>query len=83
GQKPTLTFDNGTPMFHPMHLHGHTFQLINPDGSPGARKDTVIVLPKQKIQAVLVAENPGTWVMHCHNMYHQMGGMETLLNYVF
>ena len=83
GQKPTLTFDNGTPMFHPIHLHGHTFQLINSDGSPGARKDTVIVLPRQKIDAVLVADNPGTWVMHCHNTYHQFAGMETLLNYGF
>lgn len=35
-------------MYHPMHLHGHTFQVIKPDGSMGARKDTVNVLPKQK-----------------------------------
>lgn len=40
-------------------LHGHTFQMIKADGSPGARKDTVIVLPKQKMRAVLVADNPG------------------------
>ncbi len=67
----------------PIHLHGHTFQLINPDGNPGARKDTVIVLPKQKIDAVLVADNPGTWVLHCHNTCHQFAGMQTPLNYVF
>ena len=83
GQRPTITFDNTTMMYHPIHLHGHTFQLINPDGSLGARKDTVIVLPKQKVLAVLVADNPGVWQMHCHNTYHQVAGMQTRLEYVF
>ncbi len=83
GQRPTITFDNTTMMYHPIHLHGHTFQLLKADGSPGARKDTVIVLPKEKILAVLVADNPGTWVMHCHNTYHQFAGMQTRLDYVF
>jgi FtsP/CotA-like multicopper oxidase with cupredoxin domain len=83
GQRPTLTFDNPTMMYHPIHLHGHTFQLLKADGGPGARKDTVIVLPKQRILAVLVADNPGTWVMHCHNTYHQFAGMQTRLDYVF
>lgn len=83
GQRPTITFDNTTMMYHPIHLHGHTFQVIRADGSPGARKDTVMVLPKQKLVAVLVADNPGTWVMHCHNIYHQVAGMMTRLDYVF
>jgi multicopper oxidase len=83
GQRPTLAFDNTTMMYHPIHLHGHTFQLIKADGTPGARKDTVIVLPKQKLNAVLVADNPGRWVMHCHNNYHQVAGMQTVLDYVF
>jgi FtsP/CotA-like multicopper oxidase with cupredoxin domain len=83
GQRPTITFDNTTMMYHPMHLHGHTFQLINSDGSLGARKDTVIVLPKQKVLAVLVADNPGVWQLHCHNSYHQVAGMMTRLEYVF
>jgi multicopper oxidase len=84
GQRPTITFDNtSTAMYHPIHLHGHTFQLIKADGSPGARKDTVIVLPKQKILAVLVADNPGLWMLHCHNTYHQEAGMQTRLDYVF
>lgn len=83
GQRPTITFDNTTTMYHPIHLHGHTFQLINPDGTLGARKDTVIVLPKQKMLAVLVADNPGVWPLHCHNTYHQVAGMMTRLEYVF
>ena len=76
-----LTFDNMTTMWHPMHLHGHTFQVIKPDGSLGARKDTVNVLPKQKVKSVLVADNPGIWMIHCHNAYHQEAGMMTTLNY--
>jgi FtsP/CotA-like multicopper oxidase with cupredoxin domain len=83
GERPSITFDNPTMMYHPIHLHGHTFQLINADGSPGARKDTVIVLPKQKILAVLVADNPGLWMLHCHNTYHQEAGMQTRLDYAF
>lgn len=83
GQHTTLNFDNTTMMWHPMHLHGHTFQVIKPDGTLGARKDTVIVLPNQKLRAVLVADNPGTWVMHCHNTYHQEAGMQTRIDYVF
>ena len=83
GQRPIITFDNQTMMYHPIHLHGHTFQLMKPNGAPGARKDTVVVLPKQKIDAVLVADNPGLWMLHCHNTYHAYAGMQTRLDYVF
>ena len=44
-------------MFHPMHLHGHTFAVV--DG--GARKDTVIVRPMQSLDVDLDADNPGQW----------------------
>jgi FtsP/CotA-like multicopper oxidase with cupredoxin domain len=83
GQRPTITFDNTTMMYHPIHLHGHTFQMIKADGSAGARKDTIIVLPNQKSTAVLVADNPGLWQLHCHNTYHQAAGMQTRLDYLF
>ncbi|CAN5873060.1 multicopper oxidase MmcO [soil metagenome] len=81
GQRARLTFTNMTMMWHPMHLHGHTFGVIRPDGSPGPRKDTVIVLPMQKVVVDLVADNPGVWMLHCHNTYHQEAGMMTSLNY--
>ena len=80
-QKATLNFTNTTMMWHPMHLHGHTFQIIKADGSPGARKDTVIVLPRQNVGVVLLADNPGVWMMHCHNTYHQAAGMMTSIDY--
>ncbi|WP_036436632.1 multicopper oxidase family protein [Mycobacterium sp. URHB0044] len=82
GQRVTLTFRNTTTMWHPMHLHGHTFQMMRPDGSLGARKDTAIVLPKQTVSTTFIADNPGVWMMHCHNTYHQEAGMMTSLEYV-
>jgi FtsP/CotA-like multicopper oxidase with cupredoxin domain len=81
GQNATLTFANQTAMWHPMHLHGHTFQMIKADGSPGPRKDTVIVTPMQSVSVLLVADNPGIWMLHCHNGYHMDAGMMTTLNY--
>ena len=81
GQHATLTFTNATTMWHPMHLHGHTFQVVKPDGSPGPRKDTLIVKPQQAVAVRLVADNPGTWMLHCHNGYHMEAGMMTTLDY--
>jgi multicopper oxidase len=77
-----MVFNNTTTMWHPMHLHGHTFQIIKPDGSRGARKDTTIVLPHRKTSVALVADNPGIWMLNCHNTYHQQAGMMTSLNYM-
>ena len=81
GQRARLTFTNMSMMWHPMHLHGHTFQVIKADGTPGPRKDTVIVLPMQRVTVNLVADNPGDWMLHCHNGYHQESGMMTRLDY--
>ncbi len=81
GQHATLTFANASMMWHPMHLHGHTFQVIKADGSPGPRKDTVIVKPMQTVAVKLVADNPGIWMLHCHNGYHMDAGMMTTLDY--
>jgi multicopper oxidase len=81
GQRATLTFENATMIWHPMHLHGHTFQIIKPSGGVGARKDTTIVLPMRTVSVALVADNPGIWMMHCHNTYHQEAGMMITLNY--
>jgi FtsP/CotA-like multicopper oxidase with cupredoxin domain len=82
GQRVRLTLSNASMMWHPMHLHGHTFQVVKADGRPGARKDTVIVLPMQKLAVDLIADNPGEWMLHCHNTYHMEAGMMTSLNYV-
>ncbi|MEV0670338.1 multicopper oxidase family protein [Mycobacterium sp. NPDC050441] len=82
GQRVAMTFRNSSMMWHPMHLHGHTFQVMGDDGRPGARKDTLIVLPMQQVRVVFAADNPGAWMLHCHNTYHQDAGMMTSLDYV-
>jgi FtsP/CotA-like multicopper oxidase with cupredoxin domain len=82
GQRVRLTFENGTAMWHPMHLHGHTFQVITNAGTPGPRKDTVIVPPRGSVTVEFIADNPGQWALHCHNIYHAESGMTTVLSYV-
>ena len=82
GERIRLDFTNSTTMFHPMHLHGHTFQVINPGGAAGARKDTTIVRPNERVSVEFIADNPGQWMIHCHNNYHQEGGMMLTLSYV-
>lgn len=81
GERARLRFENRTMMFHPMHLHGHTFQ-VNTGSGTGARKDTVIVLPMQALEVDVEADNPGQWLLHCHNLYHGESGMMTVLSYV-
>ncbi|PWI43282.1 multicopper oxidase family protein [Streptomyces sp. ICBB 8177] len=77
GQRVRLTFRNATSMWHPVHLHGHSFAL--PDGGP--RKDTVIVLPGRTVSVDFDTDNPGLWMLHCHNAYHAQSGMMTVLGY--
>jgi FtsP/CotA-like multicopper oxidase with cupredoxin domain len=77
GERVQLRFRNMSMMFHPMHVHGHTFAL---QGS-GVRKDTVIVRPMQSLVVDLQANNPGQWATHCHNIYHAEAGMMTTLSY--
>lgn len=78
GERLRLRVSNETMMFHPIHLHGHTFQLVS-EGS--ARKDTVNVLPMSTVEFDIEADNPGQWMLHCHNTYHLVTGMATVLSY--
>lgn len=77
GDRVRLIFRNMSMMFHPMHVHGHTFAV----NGGGARKDTVIVRPMQSLEVDLDANNPGQWAAHCHNIYHAETGMMTTLSY--
>ncbi|MEK7410347.1 MAG: multicopper oxidase family protein, partial [Actinomycetota bacterium] len=78
GERLRLKVVNDTMMFHPIHLHGHTFQLV---GEGSARKDTVNVLPMSSVEFDIEADNPGQWMLHCHNTYHIVTGMATVLSY--
>lgn len=80
GERVRLTMVNTSTMFHPMHVHGHTFALAGGAGA-GTRKDTVNVLPERSLAVDLQADNPGQWMIHCHNAYHAEQGMMTVLSY--
>jgi FtsP/CotA-like multicopper oxidase with cupredoxin domain len=67
-------YRNETMMPHPMHLHGHFFRVDNGTGE-GPIKDTVLVEPMQGLAVDWIADNPGEWALHCHQVYHQEAGM--------
>ena len=79
GERVAVDFVNTTTMWHPVHLHGHTFAVGD---TAGPRKDTAIVLPRQTLRVLFDADNPGRWMIHCHNAYHAEAGMMTLLGYL-
>ncbi|WP_030689009.1 multicopper oxidase family protein [Streptomyces sp. NRRL B-1347] len=79
GERVRLEFSNSTSMWHPLHLHGHTFAVASAPGRP--RKDTAIVLPNGRLTVDFEADNPGLWMIHCHNVYHAEAGMMTVLGY--
>jgi FtsP/CotA-like multicopper oxidase with cupredoxin domain len=83
GERVELVFINRSFMSHPMHLHGHVFQVTEINNQPleGALRDTLLVLPKSTAKVQFDANSPGNWPFHCHNLYHQYGGMLTTLNY--
>ncbi|MGW1541918.1 multicopper oxidase family protein [Streptomyces sp. NPDC002309] len=80
GERIRISLINATDMWHPVHLHGHTFAMTGID-AVGARKDTAHVLPHRKLVIDFYADNPGLWMLHCHNQYHSESGMMTILGY--
>ena len=71
---------NHTLMWHPIHLRGHTFQLVTAAGD-GPRKDTVIVPPMGSLDIEFVADNPGQRLLPCHHIYHAAAGMMTTVHW--
>jgi FtsP/CotA-like multicopper oxidase with cupredoxin domain len=83
GQRVAVEMVNHSMMAHPMHLHGHAFQVIGINGASlaGAVRDTVLVPPMGSVTIAFDADNPGRWAFHCHNLYHMMTGMMTEVRY--
>jgi FtsP/CotA-like multicopper oxidase with cupredoxin domain len=83
GQRVVIEMQNRTMMAHPMHLHGHHFQVTALNGSElaGAVRDTVLVPAMGTIRVAFDADNPGRWPFHCHNLYHMVTGMMTEVVY--
>jgi len=75
GERVRVTLVNDTMMAHPIHLHGHFFELVN--GNPGHQplKHTVNVAPGGQVTFDVTADNPGDWAFHCHLLMHMHAGM--------
>jgi FtsP/CotA-like multicopper oxidase with cupredoxin domain len=83
GQRVALKFVNETPMSHPMHLHGHAFEVVEINGRPlqGAMRDTILVPGNATVTVAFDANNPGLWFVHCHIIWHLEAGMAALVKY--
>ena len=79
GERVEMTFMNPTSMMHPMHLHGHHFQVVAVGGRriSGAMRDTIIVPAHNPVTVAFDANLKGSWFLHCHHLYHMAGGMMT------
>ncbi|URD61124.1 copper resistance system multicopper oxidase [Sphingomonas sp. KRR8] len=74
-ERVRVTLINDTMMPHPIHLHGHFFELVTGHGANAPRKHTVNVPPGGKMTFDLTADAVGDWAFHCHNLYHMTAGM--------
>lgn len=70
---------------HPMHLHGHFFQVLSKNGKAiegtPVVKDTINVKPGEEYVVAFKADNPGNWLFHCHDLHHATAGMVDLIKY--
>ena len=74
-ERVRITLVNDTMMGHPIHLHGHFFELVTGHGDRAPRKHTVIVQPGSKVSFDFTADAVGDWAFHCHLLYHMHAGM--------
>ena len=83
GERISVMMHNMTGMAHPMHLHGHYFQVtaIGNTRIEGAIRDVVLVPPMETVTITFDADNPGTWAFHCHHAYHMNAGMMGTISY--
>jgi FtsP/CotA-like multicopper oxidase with cupredoxin domain len=86
GDRIRLTISNMSPESHPMHLHGHEFEIVEVDGKtlkePWLLKDTLNLRPMESITIAFEANNPpGDWLFHCHQGHHADDGLMTLFRY--
>lgn len=83
GSRVEMVIRNMSMMAHPMHLHGHQFQVVGINGKRinGAVRDTMLVPPMAEVAVQFDAENPGHWPFHCHHLYHMATGMMSFVAY--
>ncbi len=85
GETAVLQFRNHSAWPHPMHMHGHHFEVLSHSGQPhrtGLRLDTVLLGPGDEAKVAFVADNPGDWMFHCHILGHAEAGMTAVVKVV-
>ena len=75
GERMRIVLVNDTMMTHPIHLHGHFFEVVNGHAGHHPLKHTVNVAPGGKVTFDLTADAPGDWAFHCHMLMHMHAGM--------
>lgn len=85
GDLVRMTVRNRSGEDHPMHLHGHRLTVLARDGKPVTgsswQVDSLDVDNGETYEVAFVADNPGVWMFHCHNLPHAKDGMVAHLMY--
>jgi FtsP/CotA-like multicopper oxidase with cupredoxin domain len=84
GKRYRIHLRNASDDIHPIHLHRHSFELVNLAGkeTAGIWKDVVMLGGYQETALEFVADNPGLTLFHCHQQLHMDFGFMTLFDYV-
>ncbi|MEO7692261.1 MAG: copper resistance system multicopper oxidase [Sphingomonas sp.] len=80
GERVRINLINDSMMAHPIHIHGHFFELVTGHGDHAPRKHTVIVQPGGKVSWDFTADAVGDWAFHCHLLYHMHAGMMRIVS---
>lgn len=80
GRRYRLIFRDKSDRLHPLHLHRHSFQLVNVEGkaTSGITKDTVCIEPNGHVEVDFIADQPGLSLFHCHMQEHMDKGFMSL-----
>ena len=83
GRRYRWMMDNQSANDHPVHLHRHTFEVVNFAGKPisGLMKDVVVVPAWKQVEIDVVADHPGLSLFHCHQQFHMDMGFMTMMRY--
>ena len=79
GETVRISMVNDTAWPHAMHLHGHHFRRLDAHGRPGPLRDTVLIDRADTAEIAFHADNPGSWLLHCHMLEHAASGMRVWL----
>ncbi|WP_433803091.1 multicopper oxidase family protein [Actinomycetospora sp. CA-084318] len=85
GDVVRMRISNSSGEVHPMHLHGHHAVVLARNGVPATGSpwwiDSLDVPDGATYDVAFVADNPGVWMDHCHNLAHPKQGLVAHLMY--